>query len=182
MRKTPPAAGGGPVEAHFLAPHGAMPNNARLPLLIYRAALPLGGRDPAADCEALFERHGWRGAWRNGIYGYDHFHATKHEVLGVVRGRARVRFGGPGGVEAAMRAGDVVVIPAGVGHKNQGASDDLLVVGAYPGGGEPDIRTPEVQKGAGHGAVDQAARVPAPEADPVYGRDGPLIERWRSAD
>ena len=27
-----------------------------------------------------------------------------------------------------MQAGDVVVIPAGVGHKNEGASRDLLLV------------------------------------------------------
>jgi uncharacterized protein YjlB len=161
------------IEQHLLAPNGQLPNNERLPLLIYRTVLPLDGRDPAAECEALFERHGWRDAWRNGIYGYDHFHATKHEVLGIVRGRALVRFGGPGGVEAEVGAGDVVVIPAGVGHKNQGASGDLLVIGAYPGGGEPDIRTE-----SGHGAVVQAARVPVPDADPVYGRDGPLLKRW----
>lgn len=175
MPETPAAADDGRVEAHRLLPSGQLPNNPRLPLLIYRAVLSLDGRDPAADCEALFERHGWRDAWRNGIYGYDHFHATKHEVLGIVRGCARVRFGGPGGVEAEVGAGDVVVIPAGVGHKNQGASGDLLVIGAYPGGGDPDIRTE-----AGHGAAVQAARVPVPDADPVYGRDGPLIERWRS--
>jgi uncharacterized protein YjlB len=162
------------IEQHKLNRSGPIPNNDRLPLLIYRAVLPLDGRHAAAACEALFERHGWRDAWRNGIYGYDHFHATKHEVLGIVRGRARVRFGGEGGVETEVTAGDVVIIPAGVGHKNLGASDDLLVVGAYPGGGEPDIRTQP-----GHGAAAQAARVPVPDADPVYGRDGPLRQRWR---
>lgn len=177
MRKALQEAGGDPpaagrIEEHRLKPNGQIPNNERLPLLVYRGVLALGG-DAAAACEALFARHGWRDAWRNGIYGYDHFHATTHEVLGIVRGRARVRLGGDGGVETEVTAGDVVVIPAGVGHRNLGASDDLLVVGAYPGGGEPDIRI-----ASGHGAVVKAAEVPVPAADPVYGKDGPLVRRW----
>lgn len=177
MSTAPREAGGrgspaGRIEEHRLKPSGRIPNNERLPVLVYRGVLALGG-DAAADCEALFARHGWRDAWRNGIYGYDHFHATTHEVLGIVRGRARVRLGGEGGVETEVTAGDVVVIPAGVGHRNLGASDDLLVVGAYPGGGEPDIRT-----ASGHGAVVKAAEVPVPDADPVHGKDGPLVKRW----
>ena len=39
-----------------------------------------------------------------------------------------------------MRAADVVVIPAGLAHCNMGQSADLLVVGAYPGGSDYDIR------------------------------------------
>jgi len=34
------------------------------------------------------------------------------------------------GPVVVVRAGDIVVIPAGVGRKNEGASKDLLVVGA----------------------------------------------------
>ena len=33
----------------------------------------------------------------------------------------------------------MVIIPAGVGHKNLGASPDLCVVGAYPPNQTPDI-------------------------------------------
>jgi uncharacterized protein YjlB len=35
--------------------------------------------------------------------------------------------------------GDVLLIPAGVAHKNVGASIDFKCVGAYPGGKEFDI-------------------------------------------
>jgi len=162
-----------PVEAVKLPPSGKMHNNKHLPLLIYRDVLSRGS-DPAGACEDLFARNGWTGAWRNGIYDYDHFHATMHEVLGIVRGRVKARFGGEGGVEAELRAGDVVVIPAGVAHKNLGASKDLLVVGAYPGGGDgdDDIHTKK------DGAAAKAERVPVPPADPVFGRQGPLREKW----
>jgi len=81
---------------------------------------------------SLFAGHQWGNSWRNGIYNYHHFHATTHEVLGIIRGHASVRFGGEQGVMLEVSAGDVVVIPAGVGHKKEGSSADLQVVGAYP--------------------------------------------------
>ncbi len=162
-----------PVETFLLQPSGRMPNNRHLPLLVYRGVLTLDA-DPASACEQRFAGHGWTGAWRNGIYDYDHFHATMHEVLGIVRGRVKARFGGDGGVEAELRAGDVVVIPAGVAHRNLGASKDLLVIGAYPegGDGDSDIHTkkdPEAVK---------AEWVPVPPADPVFGHRGPLRQHW----
>lgn len=167
-----PGPDGSHVEVNLIGPNGVLPNNPRLPLLVYRAVLDLDG-DAADSCEARFARHGWLGAWRNGIFGYDHFHLSMHEVLGVVRGRARVLFGGEGAVETDVVAGDVVVVPAGVAHRNLGAGGDLLVVGAYPGGGYPDTST-----AAGPGSAAQVARVPLPDQDPVYGRTGPLLDRW----
>lgn len=126
-------------ERYRFADDGAIPNS-RLPLLVWRSVLPSGeGGDPAAACEKVFARHGWADGWRWGIYDFHHFHSTAHEVLGVIRGTARVRFGGPGGLLLEMRPRDVVLIPAGVGHRNEGSSEDLLVVGAYPEGQSPDL-------------------------------------------
>ena len=124
------------VEAatYRFADDGAIPNNPTLPFLVYPGALNLPGDDPAAACEAVFEHHGWSGSWRDGIYPFAHYHSTAHEVLGICRGKAQVRFGGDAGVTLTVRAGDVVVIPAGVGHQNLGAGGDFLVVGAYPAG------------------------------------------------
>ena len=113
-----------------------MPNNPRLPLIVYRGALETGG-DTAASCVALFARNGWTGAWKNGVYSHHHYHSSAHEVLGIAAGRVRVRLGGEGGQTVELRAGDVVVIPAGVAHKHEGASTDLIVVGAYPRGRPP---------------------------------------------
>jgi uncharacterized protein YjlB len=102
-------------------------------------------------------------------------------VLGVAAsGSVRVRLGGAGGKGAVLQAGDVVVVPAGVAHKSEGASPDLVVVGAYPQGRGPDMRTsdaPDHER-----AVARVAAVPLPECDPVHGIHGPLLDRWRSAE
>ncbi|MBX6321926.1 MAG: cupin domain-containing protein [Rhodospirillaceae bacterium] len=164
------------VRLHRFADDGRIPNNPRLPLLVYPGVLPRQG-DVAAACERLFQANGWGGGWRDGIFPYHHFHSTAHEVLGIVRGSARVLFGGQSGVAVDVEAGDVVVIPAGVGHKRLAASPDLLVVGAYPHGQPVDLCKGEA------GAADRVraaiARVPVPPADPVHGPDGPLVRHWR---
>lgn len=154
---------------------GMIPNNARLPLVLYGNATP-PGRDPAAVFEAMFAAHGWTDSWRNGIHGFLHFHAGCHEVLGIVRGEAQVQFGGDKGRNLTVKAGDVVVLPAGTGHRRLSVSDDLLVVGAYPSSGSYDQWRPgEV----GHReALERIAKVPSPAQDPVYGRDGPLTRLW----
>ncbi|HET6784016.1 MAG TPA: cupin, partial [Pseudoxanthomonas sp.] len=41
----------------------------------------------------------------------------------------------------SLRAGDVLVIPAGVAHRKLREADGFQVVGAYPEGREPDMRT-----------------------------------------
>jgi len=109
------------VEEHLFADDGRVPNNPSLPLVVYRAALATGPHSAAA-CEALFAENGWSGSWRNGIYAHHHYHSTAHEVLGITAGSVRVRLGGEGGKTLQLLAGDVVVIPAGVAHKNEGAS------------------------------------------------------------
>jgi uncharacterized protein YjlB len=47
-------------------------------------------------------------------------------VLAICRGQAKVQFGGSQGVTLTVQVGAVVLIPAGVGHENLGASADLL--------------------------------------------------------
>ena len=79
-----------------------------------------------------------------------------------------------------LRAGDVVVIPAGVAHKNEGASSDLIVVGAYPRGQSPDMRSPGATDHAR--ALPRIAAVPLPAGDPVHVNSAPLLERWRTAE
>jgi uncharacterized protein YjlB len=164
------------IELYRLADDGTIPNNAALPLIVYRGVLPPSG-DVAEKCEALFARNGWSGGWRNGIFAYHHYHSTAHEVLGIASGRARVRFGGDKGESVDVRTGDVVVIPAGVGHKRESASADLVVVGAYPEGRGPDLNTGK--SGERPKVLDNIARVPVPAADPVFGPSGPLTKHWR---
>jgi uncharacterized protein YjlB len=151
---------------------GAIPNSS-LPLLVYRNAVPA---DPAA-IERVFAANRWPPSWRDGVHPFHHFHSSAHEVLGVARGSATVLFGGPGGKVLTVQAGDVVVVPAGVGHCNQRQSSDLLIVGAYPDNApNPDLRR---GKPAEHAAAKRAIdAVPLPPVDPVDGRDGALPRLW----
>jgi uncharacterized protein YjlB len=155
---------------------GPIPNNPRLPALVYKNAVPLGG-DPPADMEHAFRENGWPPQWRYGIYPFHHYHSTAHEALGVARGKAKVKLGGESGETLELNPGDVVVLPAGTGHRCLESSADFLVVGAYPPGQEWDlIRADEPEKKAE--AVKRIASVPLPESDPVLGKDGPLMRLW----
>ncbi len=157
------------AELIFLPDGGAIPNNPRLPVLLHRGAVPAG--DPAA-AEALFRAHGWRPAWRNGIYQWHHYHSNAHEALAIVEGAVRVQLGGEAGVQLDLVAGDVVVLPAGTGHRNLGADDALLVVGAYPQGSAP----PDQLHGApeeGERARHAIAATADPAWDPVSGMPYP---------
>jgi uncharacterized protein YjlB len=156
---------------------GRTPNNPRLPLILYRSPVLLSQvHDPASIFEELFAQNDWKNSWRNGIYGFLHFHAGTHEVLGVAVGHGRIEFGGSCGRELRVKAGDVVVLPAGTGHRCLSASQDLLVVGAYAAGGNYDELKPgELDH---RDAVASIARVPLPSRDPVYGGEGSLLTLW----
>lgn len=156
---------------------GSIPNNP-LPVVIYRQAVRLdGATDPAAIFEELFTANNWGSSWRNGIYSYVHYHSMIHEALGIARGRGRVRLGGDKGKEFDIEAGDVLVLPAGTGHENLMASEDFLVVGAYPPAGEYDEC--RGSKAEHDKALNSIPKVPLPETDPVTGSDAPLPKLWR---
>jgi uncharacterized protein YjlB len=153
---------------------GVIPNSP-LPVLVYRGVISSDAAT-ADGFEALFAQHGWSNAWRDSIFDYTHFHSTSHEVLAIVEGQVRVRLGGEHGASVDFRAGDVVVLPAGTGHRCETASEDLLVVGAYPDGRDFDIRRGDP---AERGEVDaNLAAVPIPKQDPIGGPDGALLAIW----
>jgi uncharacterized protein YjlB len=143
---------------------GTIPNNPDWPVILHRGAVPAGD---AAAAETLFRRNGWPPAWRNGIYDYPHYHPNAHEALAIASGRVRVRLGGEAGVTVDLSAGDVVVLPAGTGHQNLGATQNLLVVGAYPPGADPEEYTG--LPGEREAAAGAIATTPAPPSDPVTG-------------
>lgn len=157
------------VVAHLLAPSGEIPNHPRWPLLVYAKVI----HDPTAEkFEELFTANRWPAAWRNGVHGFHHFHPDGHEALGIYSGEVTVLFGGVGGVTLTAVPGDVIVLPAGTGHKRLSSRGSLGVVGAYPQGSYPGT----ARKASGNEGI---AAVPLPACDPVCGPGGPLFEHWK---
>ena len=164
------------VETHLLEDDGEVPNHPSLPLVIVRHTAAVDHSDPAAWFEQHLTTYGWGACWRWVVYNYQHFHSNNHEVLGVSRGHATLLLGGEKGLISSVSAGDVIVLPAGTGHKSLEASPDFEVVGAYPDGREPDLIRP--------GASDlpairsRIAMVPLPKFDPIFGKVGGLNIHW----
>jgi uncharacterized protein YjlB len=166
------------AHAHRFEDDGLVPNNPTLPMIVYQGAVHLDeAYDPAAIFEVLFAANRWDDSWRDGVYDFLHYHSAIHEVLGVARGHAKVRFGGNGGRALNVKAGDVAILAAGTGHQRLSASQDFLVVGAYPPTGKYDLR--RATREDHDGAVKAIARTVPPKTDPVYGADGPLIREWK---
>src|SRR5262245_38385833 len=159
-------------EIRVFTDDGVFPNS-RLPVLIYRGVLET---PEAAAFEQMFERNGWSSAWRNGLFSVHHYHSTAHEVLGIYQGRVNARLGGERGATVTLAAGDVIVIPAGVAHKNDGASADFRVVCAYPVGTSPDMQYGK--PGERPGTDRSIARVALPGGDPVRG-GAALASLWK---
>jgi uncharacterized protein YjlB len=148
------------------APPGAViPNHPRFPVLVYRD-VELG------DARALLAAHGWGGAWVNGVFDFHHFHSTSHEVLAVISGSATLELGGPQGEAFDVAAGDVLVLPAGTGHRRARADGEFRVVGAYPAGQEDY----DLLREADDDARERIAALAAPPEDPVGGEG---VARWR---
>ena len=145
--------------------------NSPHPALVYRGVLPTSRPQLAAEFEALFARNGWPPAWRAGLFEVHHYHASAHEVLGIFAGWVHARLGGEGGERVTLRAGDAVLIPAGVAHRNEGQSSDFRAVGAYPRGMQVDMRYGSAEERR----VDERrlAALPPPATDPVFGREPP---------
>lgn len=165
------------VETHYLKGNGRVPNS-RLPLLIYRSAVQVG----VAEMEEQIRRNDWPPEWHSsfGMYPRHHFHSDAHELIAVTRGTMVGLFGGHDGVRATVTAGDVIVIPAGVGHFGESITEDLRLTGAFPAGcAIHDFRLGYPDEYAR--VADRAQRVPIPANDPLHGPKGPLVEIWSSA-
>ena len=152
----------------------------RLPVILYRQALRLPPLFKALYIKRLFARNGWSNAWNSGVFTYSHYHSTTHEVLGFFRGSTVLHLGGAHGYNINIRKGDVLIIPAGVAHKNLGREHQVKCIGAYPGGRDYDINTGMPGE---RPRTDQNIRaLPLPGQDPFYGTVEGLPAIWARGD
>jgi len=153
------------LETWVAPPGDEIPNHPSFPVLLYRGV-------DADDVRELFHAHGWGGSWVNGVFDFHHFHSTSHEVLGVLAGEATIQLGGPQGRPFDVRAGDVIVLPAGTGHRRLTDRNGFTVTGAYPAGQEDY----DLLRSADDAARERIRTLPAPEQDPVGGEG---VAAWR---
>ncbi|KAF2279300.1 uncharacterized protein EI97DRAFT_370869 [Westerdykella ornata] len=171
------------LTTHPIPPHSHLPNcpPPSPPLYIYHSAYP-PSTSPSA-LESHLRTNNLVPQWRYTMYQTTHYHSTTHEILCVYRGAARLCFGGeenPGRVEAVLKAGDCVVLPAGVGHRlledlsgdDGDGEEGFMMIGAYPPGCSWDMcygREGEEAK------AEAVKKVKWLEKDPLYGDDGPVL-------
>ncbi|MBE7177142.1 MAG: cupin domain-containing protein [Mucilaginibacter polytrichastri] len=163
-------------EQYFFEDDGSIPNSP-FPLLVYKKAFATSGDEAAEWLEKKFAGNNWSNFWRNGVLPYHHYHSLSHEVLGIYSGSAVLQLGGEKGKKVKVETGDIIVIPAGVGHKNLGGENGFGVAGAYPDGRDYDILRGE--KGERPAADERIAALPVPDFDPFLGKTGGLTGLWK---
>ena len=110
------------------------------------------------------------------MFSETHFHSTTHEVLSIASGSAKCCFGhehNEGRIEPVLTKGDVVIIPAGVGHRLLEDYGDFQMVGSYPKGKSWDMcygRDGEDEK------VKLINNLGWFQRDPIYGDNGPSLD------
>jgi uncharacterized protein YjlB len=147
------------------------PTRSRKDIIVYRNAVDPDAADCAEQFEALFTENGWRLEWRGRISDAGHFHSRAHEIIAIVKGSTILAFGGGKGKRFFLDAGDAVLVPPGLLHRQAGAwAGGVEAVGAIPEGVEWDLRRepPVDEPDGGKAPVDR------PCCDPILGMRGPF--------
>lgn len=164
------------IRKYFIADNGTFPNS-HLPVLHYPKALRLPFLFPAHYARNIFKKNGWTNNWRNGIYTFMHYHSNTHEAMAVIHGATSLLLGGDAGKQVTVGKGDVIILPAGVAHKNLGNEKDVICIGGYPEGRDFDMNYGK--PGERPDADNNIRMAPFPVADPVFGQGGLRVEWTR---
>ena len=163
--------------ALMFADDGSIPNNPRLPFLVYRGAIDLTGTpNRRSDREDLRPSRLGRDVAQRHLS----LRALSFDDPRGARHRARPRQGAvrrQRGRGCSTSAGDVVVLPAGTGHQCLWAAPELWSSAPIRKSGKYDLCRGSKAEHAN--AVDTIPSVPLPDTDPVFGEDGPLTKLWR---
>lgn len=188
-----------PPETFYVLPTAHSPNS-RLPVVVYRNAL----NNPSFEsiCAAM-QTKDWveGGHWtiaKVDAAAVPHFHSNAHECYGVIRGTGHYLLGKspidpdvdsngqPVGVKFTANAGDVFIYPAGVTHFVTQTEGEYEIVGLYSrsefNSDEHPWDSNDADKSVEGTNEDRkrCERVPIPERDPLYGREGPLLDLWKA--
>ncbi|MEO8173704.1 MAG: cupin [Sediminibacterium sp.] len=165
------------IREYYIKDNGQFPNST-LPVLLYKHILKIPFFCPGRYVRKLFQENGWTNNWLNGIYTYDHYHSITHETFAAIKGQTVLLLGGENGKVIKFEKGDVIIIPAGVAHKNLGKEKDVICVGGYPEGLEFDMNYGE--EGERPGTDQNISNVAIPATDPVYGAaEMGLLSVWK---
>ncbi len=164
------------LKTYFFENDGVIPNSF-LPVIVYSNICE--SDDCATYFERKFQENNWGNNWRDVVLTYDHFHSNTHEVLGVAKGFVSLKIGGLNGVFLEAKQGDVIILPAGVGHYSISNKLDYQIVGGYPNGLDWDMCTD--LKENEFGIIENISKVKLPEADPVFGVKGSLLQIWNNS-
>jgi uncharacterized protein YjlB len=163
-------------ELFFLQDDGRFPNS-RLPAVCFRNAVNIPPVFAYRKLKAELSRNNWKNAWKSGIFTFHHYHSTTHEALIALAGSTVLQLGGENGETLAFSKGDLLVIPAGVAHKNLGSENDISCLGAYPNG---DLYDMNYGKEGERPAADLViATVKIPASDPLPSTKGKLVGTWQ---
>ena len=162
-------------ETYYFNDDGVIPNN-KLPVIVYQKVIDV--KDTSDWLENTFKKNNWLNNWRDIVLPYDHFHSNTHEVLGLGRGKVSLKIGGVNGKIFDLNMGDVLIIPAGVGHHSVSAHTNYQFVGGYPNGNDWDLKTglEEHERTTILKAISNQA---IPDKDPIFGQEGLLFAKWK---
>lgn len=164
------------IVEYFFSNDGTIPNS-HFPLLIYKHVAQ--GEHKTEWLEQTFVKNGWTNNWRDIILPYDHFHSNTHEVLGLASGTALLHVGGKNGQTIKVESGDVIIMPAGVGHYSIDNSSPYQFVGGYPFGADWNLKK-SLQEENETTLLNELKNVPFPITDPVFGKGGNLFTYWKN--
>jgi uncharacterized protein YjlB len=163
------------IRRYLLKDDGTFPNSS-LPVLHYTNVLDIPVLFASWHVKRQFAKNGWTNAWAAGIFTYHHYHSNTHEVLGIIKGETTMCLGGKNGVKIDVKKGDVLILPAGVAHKNMREENAVVCVGAYPHGKDYDMNYGK--EGERPNADSTIAMVTIPYKDPVFGLKKGIHEFW----
>jgi uncharacterized protein YjlB len=163
------------IHQYIVTDNGEFPNSI-LPVVLYRQVLHLPMFFASQSVKDLLLENGWGNNWRGGIYTYHHYHSNTHEALAVIKGKTRLVLGGDGGEIVKIEKGDVIIIPAGVAHRNIGEETAVTCIAGYPGGTNYDM---QLGKPGERPMTDKRIEeLTLPPSGPVKGINDPLLDIW----